>query len=131
MGPYSMACKQWPLGRIVSICSLPLKFIPRLTIQDFNNPTGARMGLFTAIQNIGGFCSLFFGTYSRGSGCQQANGVVASYAADLLGRKGGVLLGLLVLFVGTIIQVVPSVNSGMYIAGRFLVGLGFVCSLLR
>ncbi|CRG92363.1 Lactose permease [Talaromyces islandicus] len=74
----------------------------------FNNPTGARLGLFTAIQNIGGFCSLFF----------------ASYAADLLGRKGGVLLGLLILFVGTIIQVVPSVNSGMYIAGRFLVGLG-------
>lgn len=57
--------------------------------------------------------------------------MVASYAADLLGRKGGVLLGLLVLFVGTIIQVVPSVNSGMYIAGRFLVGLGFVWSLLR
>jgi hypothetical protein len=38
----------------------------------------------------------------------------------------GVTIGLVILFVGTIIQVVPSVNSSMFIAGRFLVGLGFV-----
>lgn len=52
----------------------------------------------------------------------------ASYAADMLGRRMGVTIGLVILFVGTIIQVVPSVNSSMFIAGRFLVGLGFVSS---
>ncbi|KAJ5109088.1 hypothetical protein N7456_005763 [Penicillium angulare] len=74
----------------------------------FGNPSGSTLGLFTAIQNIGGVCSLFF----------------ASYLADYFGRKRGVAIGLMVLFVGTIIQVVPSVNSGMFLAGRFLVGLG-------
>jgi MFS family permease len=52
--------------------------------------------------------------------------MLASYAADVLGRRIGVTIGLVILFVGTIIQVVPSVNSSMFIAGRFLVGLGFV-----
>ncbi|KAH8697787.1 general substrate transporter [Talaromyces proteolyticus] len=74
----------------------------------FDNPSGSRLGLFTAIQNIGGICALFF----------------ASYAADIIGRRAGVTIGLIIIFVGTIIQVVPSVNSGMFIAGRFLVGLG-------
>ncbi|KAJ5290002.1 transcriptional regulator family: Fungal Specific TF [Penicillium atrosanguineum] len=74
----------------------------------FGNPSGSTLGLFTAIQNIGGVCALFF----------------SSYVADLCGRKRGVAIGLVVLFVGTIIQVVPSVNSGMFLAGRFLVGLG-------
>ncbi|RMZ38925.1 MFS sugar transporter [Aspergillus flavus] len=74
----------------------------------FDNPTGSTLGLFTAIQNIGGVCALFF----------------ASYVADLLGRRIGVAVGLVVIFIGTIIQVVPPVNSGMFIAGRFLVGLG-------
>jgi MFS family permease len=36
----------------------------------------------------------------------------------------GVTIGLIVVFVGTIIQVVPAVDQGMFIAGRFLVGLG-------
>ena len=40
----------------------------------------------------------------------------------------GVTIGLVILFVGTIIQVVPTVNSSMFIAGRFLVDLGFVSS---
>ncbi|KAE8150342.1 general substrate transporter [Aspergillus avenaceus] len=74
----------------------------------FGNPTGSTLGLFTAIQNIGGVCALFF----------------ASYVADMMGRRVGVAVGLVVIFVGTIIQVVPSVNRGMFIAGRFLVGLG-------
>jgi MFS family permease len=52
--------------------------------------------------------------------------LVASYIADLLGRRAGVTIGLIILFVGTIIQVVPSVNSNMFLAGRFLVGLGYV-----
>ncbi|KAF4310523.1 putative hexose transporter protein [Botryosphaeria dothidea] len=74
----------------------------------FGHPTSARLGLFTAIQNIGSFVALFF----------------SSYAADRLGRRLGVVSGLIVLLVGTVIQVVPSVNSGMFIGGRFLVGFG-------
>lgn len=48
----------------------------------------------------------------------------ASYIADLLGRRVGVVIGNVVILVGTVIQVVPSVNRGMFIAGRFLVGFG-------
>ncbi|KAH8820310.1 general substrate transporter [Xylogone sp. PMI_703] len=75
----------------------------------FHHPTGSKLGLFTAIQNIGGICALLF----------------SSYAADLFGRRLGVCIGLLIVFVGTIIQVVPTSNHvGPYIGGRFLVGLG-------
>jgi MFS family permease len=95
------------------------------TREDFNNPSGSTLGLFTAIQNIGGICALFFCmlfTVPPGS----ITDLAASYIADFFGRRAGVTLGLLVLFVGTIIQVVPSVNSNMFLAGRFLVGLGLV-----
>lgn len=35
--------------------------IPQLTgVADFGHPTSARLGLFTAIQNIGSFVALFF-----------------------------------------------------------------------
>ncbi|KAH8589302.1 general substrate transporter [Bisporella sp. PMI_857] len=75
----------------------------------FNHPSGSRLGLFTAIQNIGGVCALFF----------------SSYAADFFGRRGGVTIGLIIIFLGTILQVVPaSDREGMFIGGRFLVGLG-------
>lgn len=79
------------------------------TWQDyFNNPNGSTLGLFTAIVNIGAFAALFF----------------APYIADLFGRKIGIAIGLVILIVGAIIQVVPSVNKGMFIGGRFLVGFG-------
>jgi MFS family permease len=51
---------------------------------------------------------------------------IASYVADYFGRRVGVAIGLVILFVGTIIQAVPTVNDDMFIAGRFLVGLGYV-----
>ncbi|KAF2459633.1 general substrate transporter [Lineolata rhizophorae] len=74
----------------------------------FDHPEGSRLGLFTAIQNIGAVCALPF----------------SSYLADLLGRRWGVTVGIIVVLVGTVIQVVPSVDQGMFIGGRFLVGLG-------
>ncbi|KAL4885269.1 general substrate transporter [Aspergillus karnatakaensis] len=74
----------------------------------FGNPTGSTLGLLTAIHNTGGICALFF----------------SSYIADLLGRRAGVAVGIVVIFVGVIIQSVPSVDRGMFIAGRFLVGMG-------
>lgn len=54
---------------------------------DFDNPSGSRLGLFTAIQNIGGICALGF----------------SSYAADIFGRRIGVCLGLLIVFLGTVL----------------------------
>ncbi|KAL4927043.1 general substrate transporter [Aspergillus undulatus] len=72
------------------------------------NPTGSDLGLLTAIHNIGGICALLF----------------SSYIADLLGRRAGVAVGIIVIFVGVIVQSVPSVNRSMFIGGRFLVGLG-------
>lgn len=74
----------------------------------FNNPTGHELGLFTAIQNIGAICALPF----------------SSYAADIFGRKIGVATGIVIIFIGTILQVVPGVDRGMFIGGRFLVGFG-------
>lgn len=34
-----------------------------ILVIDFGNPTSGRLGLFTAIQNIGGICALFFCEY--------------------------------------------------------------------
>ncbi|KFY94181.1 hypothetical protein V498_04002 [Pseudogymnoascus sp. VKM F-4517 (FW-2822)] len=75
----------------------------------FGNPTGSRLGLFTAIQNIGGVVAMPF----------------ASYSADLLGRRMGTSIGIIVVFIGVILQAVPTNNpASMYIGGRFMVGLG-------
>jgi MFS family permease len=57
-------------------------------ISDFGHPTGSRLGLFTAIQNIGGICAL----------------PLASYSADILGRRMGVSIGIVVVFIGIILQ---------------------------
>lgn len=74
----------------------------------FGYPTGAQLGLFTAIQNVGAVCALPF----------------SSYLADLFGRRIGVEVGITLIFLGVVIQSVPSVNEGMFIGGRFLVGFG-------
>ncbi|KAL3442494.1 general substrate transporter [Aspergillus insuetus] len=74
----------------------------------FDHPSGSRLGLFTAIMNIGAASAL----------------LVSSYIADFFGRRIGAAFGLLIIFVGTTLQVVPSVNDGMFLAGRFFVGFG-------
>ncbi|KAK1625704.1 general substrate transporter [Colletotrichum phormii] len=74
----------------------------------FNHPSGSTLGLFTAIVNIGGFSALFF----------------SPYIADYYGRRIATAIGIVILVVGAIIQSVPSVNEGMFIGGRFLVGFG-------
>jgi len=83
-----MAFRLWFRGRLVS--TIAIEHFSQLTwdFVDFNNPSGSRLGLFTAIQNIGGICALLF----------------SSYAADLFGRRKGVCLGLLIVFLGTILQ---------------------------
>ncbi|KAF2164406.1 hypothetical protein M409DRAFT_67913 [Zasmidium cellare ATCC 36951] len=74
----------------------------------FNNPSGATLGLYSAILQVGAFSAIFF----------------SSYLADILGRRAGVSVGVVVLVIGVILQVVPTVDSGMFIGGRFLVGMG-------
>ena len=74
----------------------------------FGYPSGAQLGLFTAIQNVGAVCALPF----------------SSYLADLFGRRIGVEVGIGMVFVGVIVQSVPGVTDGMFIGGRFLVGFG-------
>lgn len=67
---------------------------------------------------------------------------IAPYIADYFGRRIGVALGVVILVIGVIIQckdtytdcrerhtansqtAVPSVNQGMFIGGRFLMGFG-------
>ncbi|RDW57480.1 MFS transporter-7 [Coleophoma cylindrospora] len=74
----------------------------------FNNPSGSTLGLFTAIMNIGGFSALFF----------------SPYCADYFGRRIATALGIGIMIIGVIIQVVPGVNRGQFVGGRFLVGFG-------
>ena len=74
----------------------------------FGYPSGAQLGLFTAIQNVGAVCALPF----------------SSYLADLFGRRIGVEVGIIMVFVGVVVQSVPGVDDGMFIGGRFLVGFG-------
>ncbi|KAH0156455.1 general substrate transporter, partial [Aureobasidium melanogenum] len=74
----------------------------------FDNPSGSTLGLFSAILQVGSFSAIFF----------------SSYLADLLGRRAGIAVGMVVLLVGVVLQVVPTVDTGMYIGGRFLVGMG-------
>ncbi|KAF7523489.1 hypothetical protein G7054_g11746 [Neopestalotiopsis clavispora] len=74
----------------------------------FGNPSGATIGLFTAIVNIGGFAALF----------------ISPYIADMFGRRNATAIGVVVLIVGVILQSIPQVNNGLFIGGRFLVGFG-------
>jgi len=74
----------------------------------FGDPNGSRLGLFNAIQNVGGLASVFF----------------AGYVADRLGRRLGIAIGLSFIFLGVILQVIPQTDSGLFIGGRFLVGFG-------
>lgn len=92
-------------------CMFPFSFSTRKTCiiddgTDFDRPSGARVGLFSAIQNIGGFCAVFLGM-SRAIGkftTSDTDSRLASYAADIFGRRMGVSLGLVVVIVGTLIQ---------------------------
>lgn len=80
----------------------------------FDNPSGSTLGLFSAILQVGSFSAIFF----------------SSYLADLLGRRAGITVGMVVLLVGVVLQVVPTVDTGMYIGGRFLVGMGLATTAI-
>lgn len=64
----------------------------------FNNPTGSLLGIFNAIQSIGGIASLPF----------------APIVADRYGRRTGIFLGSCLMLIGTAIQT-GAQDIGMFI----------------
>ncbi|KAI4766795.1 general substrate transporter [Aureobasidium sp. EXF-3400] len=73
---------------------------------------GSSTGITFAIYNIGSIPAVFF------------SGPVNDY----WGRRAGMFTGAIIVVIGTCIQA-PSVNRGMFLAGRFLLGFGvsFAC----
>lgn len=74
---------------------------------DFNHPSTAQLGLLNAIFSVGQVVGL----------------PLVPLLADGIGRKRTILLGSFLIFIGVVIQTV-SVNIGMFIAARFVIGLG-------
>ena len=73
----------------------------------FNFPDGSTLGLMSSMMSIGSICAIPF----------------VPYAADILGRRTGVLIGCLIMILGVVLQTI-SVNIQMFIAGRFFIGFG-------
>lgn len=69
--------------------------------------SGSTTGIVFAIYNIGSIPAVFF------------TGPVNDY----WGRRMGMFIGALIIVIGTCIQA-PSVNRGMFLAGRFILGFG-------
>jgi len=73
----------------------------------FNHPSGSTLGLFSAIMSIGSIAAIPF----------------VPYAADILGRRTGIMIGCIIMLLGVVLQSI-SVNFGMFLAGRFFLGFG-------
>ncbi|KAF9467734.1 hexose transporter [Collybia nuda] len=73
----------------------------------FNNPTGGKLGLLNAIQNIGCLAAYPF----------------APYLSDGLGRRPAIFIGAAIMCIATAIQT-ASQSVGMFIGARFLIGFG-------
>ncbi|KII86878.1 hypothetical protein PLICRDRAFT_55774 [Plicaturopsis crispa FD-325 SS-3] len=74
---------------------------------DFNHPTGQKLGLLSAIMNIGSLAAYPF----------------APYLSDGIGRRLTVFVGAAIMASATIIQT-ASQSVGMFIGARFLIGFG-------
>ncbi|PAV15195.1 hexose transporter [Pyrrhoderma noxium] len=73
----------------------------------FNYPTGGKLGLLNAIQNIGSLAAY----------------PMAPYVSDYFGRRSGVLLGATIMCGATALQT-ASQTVGMFIGARFMIGFG-------
>lgn len=78
----------------------------------FGHPTGSVLGVFNAIQSIGGIAGLPF----------------APYLNDKFGRRMTIFIGSIIMLVGVALQSAAQ-NVGMFIGCRFLIGFGlsFAC----
>ncbi|CDM32380.1 hypothetical protein DTO006G1_2326 [Penicillium roqueforti] len=81
-------------------------------VKDMGNPDSSRIGLITTIVFVGGF----------------VGALIASPTADYLGRRVAMFVGASLTFSGTVIQTAAQ-SAGMFIGGRFLIGVGisFTC----
>ncbi|KAF9499272.1 hexose transporter [Pleurotus eryngii] len=73
----------------------------------FHSPSGGKLGLLNAIQNIGSLAAYPF----------------SPYLSDGIGRKYTVMLGAMIMCIATVIQT-ASQSVGMFIGARFLIGFG-------
>ncbi|ORX38020.1 general substrate transporter [Kockovaella imperatae] len=73
----------------------------------FHNPQGGLLGLFNAIQSIGGFASL----------------PIAGGIADRFGRRMGIFIGCTIMIIAVAIQTAAQ-DIGMFIGARALIGFG-------
>jgi len=105
---------RWTLTSNISTCqhACPQK---HLWITDTNvnrESAGSSTGITFAIYNIGSIPAVLF------------SGPVNDY----FGRRAGMFTGAIIVVIGTCIQA-PSINRGMFLAGRFVLGFGvsFAC----
>ncbi|KAH8811344.1 general substrate transporter [Xylogone sp. PMI_703] len=75
----------------------------------FNHPSASTLGLLNAIFSVGQVVGL----------------PLVPYLADHIGRKWTILVGSSLIFLGVVLQTV-AINIGMFIAARFIIGLGIV-----
>lgn len=73
----------------------------------FKFPTGGKLGLLNAIQNIGALAAYPF----------------APYLSDGLGRRPTIFIGAVIMCIATAVQT-ASQSVGMFIGARFLIGFG-------
>ncbi|KAK8230310.1 general substrate transporter [Phyllosticta capitalensis] len=76
-------------------------------VDDMGNPSSSDLGLITAILFVGGVVGAFF----------------ASSLADRYGRRASIAFGSFLCIVGTALQSAAQ-GKGMFIGGRFIIGLG-------
>lgn len=79
--------------------------MPLLT--DFDNPTGAQLGLINVMQLIGGIAAL----------------PIAPWLSDAIGRRHPIAIGSFIIILGAAVQGAAN-GLGMFMAGRALVGAG-------
>jgi MFS family permease len=75
----------------------------------FHQPSPSTLGLLNAIFSVGQVVGL----------------PLVPFLADHIGRKWTILLGSSIIFTGVVLQTV-AINIGMFIAARFIIGLGIV-----
>ncbi|KAM5536734.1 hypothetical protein V8D89_009661 [Ganoderma adspersum] len=83
-----------------------LQSLPQWNVA-FNYPSGGKLGLLSAIQNIGCLAAYPF----------------SPYMSDGLGRRAAVIFGATIMCIATVLQT-ASHSVGMFIGARFLIGFG-------
>ncbi|KAL3487866.1 general substrate transporter [Aspergillus germanicus] len=75
--------------------------------EDFDHPSGGMLGLMVNMQTIGGVVAL----------------PIAPFVADRFGRRIPIFIGSIIIIGAAILQG-SAKNMGMFVAGRFFIGLG-------